>query len=166
MLSRHVAFGWLDESKMDAFVMQAGVFLQHCRRAVPHQTKNIVNLLGKVRESLEFWDHFVHVRKKQRHNMFGTMSNSNTRIENSQNLASILDITRSIKKTRSMIPEDFLLCTSSSDSISSMSGMIIFAMCIASFSPPLERWSVQSAISSKANELFTPAARTFTSGQS
>ncbi len=32
--------------------------------------------------------------------MFSTMSNSNTRIEKSQNLASILDVTRSIKKNK------------------------------------------------------------------
>jgi hypothetical protein len=115
MLSGHAAFRRLDESKMDAFVVQVGVFLEHCRRAVPHRTKNISNLLGKVRESLEFRNLFVHSRKKQRHNMFSTMSNSNTRIENSQNLASILDVTRSIKKTMSTIPGDFLLCTSCSE---------------------------------------------------
>ncbi len=63
MLSDHAAFGRLDESNMDAFVVQAGVFLEHCRRAVPHQTKNIANLLGKVRESLEFQNLFVHIRK-------------------------------------------------------------------------------------------------------
>jgi hypothetical protein len=53
MLSGHAAFGWLDESKMDAFVVQAGVFLEQCRRAVPHRSKKIANLLGKVRESLK-----------------------------------------------------------------------------------------------------------------
>jgi hypothetical protein len=37
MLSGHAAFGRLDESKMDAFVVQAGVFLEHCHAASPNQ---------------------------------------------------------------------------------------------------------------------------------
>ncbi len=52
MLSSHLTFGGLDESKIDTMIVLAAILLEHCRGAMPHRTKNIGNLLGKGGESL------------------------------------------------------------------------------------------------------------------
>ena len=65
MLTGHAAFRWLDESDVDPVVVGTAVFLKHGGRAVTHRSKNIANLLSKVRESFEFRNLRVYVRKKQ-----------------------------------------------------------------------------------------------------
>ena len=118
MLSSHPTFGGHDESKIDTMFVLTAILLEHCQGAVPHQTKHIANLLGKGGESLEVVNFCVSIRINQRSNMLGTMADSDTSIECPQNLACILDITRSIKNTKSTIPVDVFLCMFSSDSIS------------------------------------------------
>ncbi len=64
MLSSHPTFGWLAESKIDSMIVLTAILLEHCQGAVPHQTKNIANLLGEGGESLEVFNLCVNIRKK------------------------------------------------------------------------------------------------------
>jgi hypothetical protein len=64
MLSSHPTFGGIDESKIDAMIVLTAILLEPCGGAVPHQTKNIANLLGKCGESLEVFNLCLNIRKK------------------------------------------------------------------------------------------------------
>ena len=68
------------------------------------------------------------------------------------------------KNTRSTMPVHLRLCSSCFPYKLAISGLIMDAMCDASFFPPRARWLVQSAIPRSAKELFTPAAKTFRRG--
>jgi hypothetical protein len=66
MLSSHPTFGGLDESKIDTMIVLTAILLEHCQGAVPHQTKNIVNILGKGGESLEVFNLCVNIKKTKK----------------------------------------------------------------------------------------------------
>ena len=83
-------------------VMLLAVLLKNCPGDVPDRAKDISHFLAELRQLFELWYLVINIREEQRDNVLSTMANSDPSwIESLEDLASILDIAPSIKKTRS-----------------------------------------------------------------
>jgi hypothetical protein len=83
-------------------VMLLAVLLKNCPGDVPDRAKDISHFLAELRQLFELWYLVINIREEQRDNVLSTMANSDPSwIESLEDLACILDIAPSIKKTRS-----------------------------------------------------------------
>ena len=81
-------------------VMLSAVFLKSCLGDVPDRAKDISHFLAELRQLFELWYLVINIREEQRDNVLSTMATSDPWIESLEDLASILDIARSIKKNK------------------------------------------------------------------